>query len=190
MKTSGIYKIQSKIKPKRIYIGSAKNLSKRWWNHLYLLRKNKHHSVALQNHFNKYSEIDLSFSTLLGCDKKDLVKVEQYFLDTYHPYFNTSGEAGRSNGMTGKHHTIESRIQQSKSHKGCKAWNKGTRGLMISWNKTPVCQYDKEGNFIRDWECAMYAGQELLIDNGNIGCVLKGKRKTAGGYIWKYKNVA
>ena len=54
MKTSGIYRIQSKIKSERIYIGSSVNIQSRWYHHLADLRKNIHGNSKLQNHFNKY----------------------------------------------------------------------------------------------------------------------------------------
>jgi group I intron endonuclease len=99
MKISGIYKIQSKIKPERIYIGSSINIKTRWFDHLNHLRKNKHHSKKLQNHFNKYSETDLQFSILLSCDKDDLIKHEQFFIDIYKPWFNCSPTAGNCLGV-------------------------------------------------------------------------------------------
>lgn len=34
------------------------------------------------------------FSVLLGCDKEDLLKVEQFFLDVYNPWFNIYKTAG------------------------------------------------------------------------------------------------
>ena len=69
MKISGIYKIQSLIKPERIYIGSGCDLKRRRNYHWNDLRKNKHHSILLQRHYNKYGESDLSFSVLLGCEQ-------------------------------------------------------------------------------------------------------------------------
>ena len=53
MKISGIYKIQSKLKPDRIYIGSAVNIRTRWNVHLCNLRNSMHHSKKLQRHFDK-----------------------------------------------------------------------------------------------------------------------------------------
>jgi len=103
MKISGIYKIQSVIKPERIYIGSFINIDQRWGLHLKDLRKNKHHSPKLQNHYNKYGESDFNFSILLGCDISDLIKTEQYFLDSYNPYFNISKNAG---SPLGTHHKL------------------------------------------------------------------------------------
>jgi group I intron endonuclease len=99
-KISGIYQIQSKIKPERIYIGGAVNIQKRWWSHLSTLRNNKHENSKLQNHFNKYGESDLQFSILLGCEKEDLIRVEQYFLDSYNPFFNILKIACLSTGHT------------------------------------------------------------------------------------------
>jgi group I intron endonuclease len=80
MNHSGIYKIQSLINPKRIYIGSAINFTNRRSTHLNHLKNNKHHSQKLQRHYNKYGKDDLKFSLLLGCNKEDLIKTEQYFI--------------------------------------------------------------------------------------------------------------
>ena len=49
----------------------------------------------------------------------------------------------------------------------------------------PILQYDLDGNFIREWKCAADVGKEA---SKNINHCLKGRQKTACGYIWKYKN--
>lgn len=85
---SGIYLIKSKCKPKRIYIGSSKNIFRRWANHLSQLRHNAHYNKELQKHFNKYSESDLEFTIIIGCEKKELKIKEQFFIDCFDPYFN------------------------------------------------------------------------------------------------------
>jgi len=112
---SGIYQIQSKRKPERIYIGSAVNIHKRWGRHLFYLRKNKHPNKKLQRHYSKYGEVDLMFLILLGCEKIDLLKVEQYFLDSYRPYFNNSLTAGSTLGLK---HSEETRKKISETLKG------------------------------------------------------------------------
>lgn len=117
MRISGIYKIQSVIKPERCYIGSAVNINHRWNLHFHSLRKNKHHSQKLQRHFNKYGEKDLQFSVLLGCNKEDLIKTEQYFIDIYKPYFNGSPTAGSSLGVK---RTEEYKKKSSELRKGKK----------------------------------------------------------------------
>lgn len=50
----------------------------------------------------------------------------------------------------------------------------------------PILQYDKNMNFIREWK--KRTNINISIDIKNICSVCNGKRKTAGGYIWKYKN--
>lgn len=49
----------------------------------------------------------------------------------------------------------------------------------------PILQYDLNGNFIREWECANDVGREV---QSHICACAKGKLSTAYGYIWKYKN--
>ena len=90
----GIYKIQSILKPDKFYIGSAQNLHRRWIIHLNFLKHNTHRNRKLQNHYNKYGEIDLQFSIICVCDKNDLLKKEQYFINLYKPYFNICLIAG------------------------------------------------------------------------------------------------
>lgn len=50
-----------------------------------------------------------------------------------------------------------------------------------------VNQYDAAGNFIRTWKSGWEVQRVLGIANSNISRVCIGKRKTAGGYIWKFK---
>lgn len=132
MKISGIYKIQSKIKPERIYIGSAINISNRWRSHINSLKRNKHDNGRLQNHFNKYGEVDLQFSILLGCPKEDLIKIEQYFLDSYTSWFNICRIAG--NVMGGRKHTEETKqkMRKPKSEEAKANMRIGMKGKIYS----------------------------------------------------------
>jgi group I intron endonuclease len=124
MKLTGIYQIQSKIKPERIYIGSAVDINHRWWQHLKELNKGTHHSRKLQGHYNKYGKNDLVFSILIKCEKPQLLQFEQYYLDFYHPTFNIAIKAGSRLGLKASEETI---IRISKGHIGQKAWNKGLK---------------------------------------------------------------
>jgi group I intron endonuclease len=125
MKISGIYKIQSKIKPERIYIGSSENISKRWVTHKCILKRNIHHSIKLQRHFNKYGEQDLVFSIILECFKEDLIKNEQGFLDLLNPWFNIDKKATNCSGCKRSEKIIQkirdARKRQTSTNKG-KHW--------------------------------------------------------------------
>lgn len=52
----------------------------------------------------------------------------------------------------------------------------------------PVLQYDLLGNFIREWPSMIKVEEELGIYNSSISQCCLGNLKSAGGFIWKYKN--
>ena len=54
-------------------------------------------------------------------------------------------------------------------------------------NSKPIIQYDKNGNYIQEWECIRQIERQLGICNQNISKCCKGKYKSCGGYVWKYK---
>lgn len=113
----GIYKIVSELFKERIYIGSASDIQKRWNRHRYDLIHNKHHSVKLQRHFNKYGIDDLTFTIIMECERIDLLKHEQNYLDSYLPYFNNSPTASSN---LGSKLSDETRARMSKNRIGIK----------------------------------------------------------------------
>ena len=52
----------------------------------------------------------------------------------------------------------------------------------------PVNQYDKEHNFIKQWDNVHQIARELEIDRRSIYRNLSGERKTYAGYIFEYAN--
>ena len=51
-----------------------------------------------------------------------------------------------------------------------------------------VLQYRLDGVFIKEWPNATQASHGLGMNiNGDIGLVCKGIKKSAGGFLWKYK---
>ena len=55
--------------------------------------------------------------------------------------------------------------------------------------KKPVLQFDKSGKFIAEYSGVLDACEKCNICKSGISCVLHGKQKTSGGYVWKYKEV-
>lgn len=54
-------------------------------------------------------------------------------------------------------------------------------------NSKPIHQIDKKtGQVIKTWPCAIEVKKQLGISCGNISECCSGKRKSTGGYIWKY----
>lgn len=77
---SGVYKI-SCASNNKFYIGSSKDLYKRWQSHLYNLRGNKHINAHLQRSFNKYGEESFTFEILEICDVDCILLREQFYID-------------------------------------------------------------------------------------------------------------
>lgn len=50
-----------------------------------------------------------------------------------------------------------------------------------------VLQFDKEGKFIKEYNSSTEVERILNINSSHIGECCKGKRKTAGGFVWKYR---
>lgn len=62
-------------------------------------------------------------------------------------------------------------------------------GEKVSKRKSiPILQFDKQGNFIKEWKSLTEAANYYKIHPNNIGGALQNKAKTSHGYIWKYKN--
>lgn len=62
--------------------------------------------------------------------------------------------------------------------------------LAKTYNIKPVIQYSKSGEYIGEYICLHDAERITNINHSSIARVCKGKQSTAGGYVWKYKEVA
>ena len=62
--------------------------------------------------------------------------------------------------------------------------NYGSRNERIS---RKILQYSKSGEFIREWQGVREVERVLDINNSNIIQCCKGRYKSAGGFIWRYK---
>lgn len=54
--------------------------------------------------------------------------------------------------------------------------------------KSPVIQFDLEGNFIAEYEGIIEAYRKTKISRTSISACCHHKAKTAGGFIWEFKN--
>ena len=84
---------------------------------------------------------------------------------------------GDKNGFYGRKHSEES-LQKMREYKASEVY--------LRKALKPVTQYTLEGVKVRDWACAKYAGVELGINISKITQVVLGKKKSCGGFIWRY----
>ena len=117
---SGIYGIIH-ISSKKIYVGSALNIKKRWREHRHYLRLNKHINRYLQNAWNKHGENSFEFVILEKIKKSNsLIKREQCWLDDIRPYERKNGYniAAIAGSQLGYKHTKATKEKLSKIHSG------------------------------------------------------------------------
>ena len=54
----------------------------------------------------------------------------------------------------------------------------------------PILQYTRSGELVNEWESIQQASTKLQINRSDIGGVCNGRCKTAGGFIWKFKELS
>jgi len=118
---SGIYQIKCMIND-MAYVGSTTNILRRWYMHKWMLNRGEHYNPGLQIDWNKYGEDKFAFEIIMECNKKHLLKFEQWFID-FKPGYNICERAGcrvtptSGGGMQGKTHTEETKKKMSITHK-------------------------------------------------------------------------
>lgn len=83
----GIYAIINNVNGKQ-YIGSTVNINKRFIEHKYGLRANRHFNQHLQRAWNKYGEKAFEFKVLQTCLVDELLDVEQNWIDCKDDLYN------------------------------------------------------------------------------------------------------
>jgi len=94
---------------------------------------------------------------------------------------------GKPGWLKGKHLSEEVKIKISKAGKGRKMPKEAIEKSRVGKYK-PVLQYDKEGNFLNRYNSGKEAEEKTKVGRSHISQCCKGKRKTAGGFIWRFEN--
>lgn len=184
-----VYKVTNIINGKS-YIGWCIDFKERKARHIKEAKKGT--KTHFYNALRKYGESAFIWSILYEnldsyktCKEVEKQMIKEY--NTYHNGYNST--LGGDGGYTGPN--------SGQFKKNCVPWNKGIPATEEHIQKLknadrtkshiPVLQFDLNSNFIREWFSIKEAVNTLKISN-HISAVCKGKRKTCGGYIWKYKN--
>ena len=120
-------------------------------------------------------------------DKQEALKYEAFMiamLGTVRNGYNTSTYGGTSYKRTDetKKKISESKIgiTFSEEHKKKISQSKGVNGIL---------QFSKNGELIAEYSSITEASRQTGFYQSNICECCKGKRKSTGGYIWKYKEI-
>lgn len=135
MYNTGIYKITNILNKDR-YIGSASGKNGfygRWSTHKSQLNKGNHHSLHLQNAWNKYGAENFVFEIVeIVSDLNEILKREQYYIDNLKPSYNICKTAGNTLGFK---HSEETKIRYSFLRKGKFGGDKNPMFKTNSYNK-------------------------------------------------------
>ena len=120
----------------------------------------------------------------------ELDKDKKNNTDDKHYCFNfctwLSKQENHGLAWEGKHHTEKAKQKMSKVKQGEKHPQYGKLGLECP-NSKKVAQYDKQTlELIKVWDSMHDVERELGIAYQSICACCRGKRKSAGGFIWKY----
>jgi group I intron endonuclease len=102
---SGIYEIINIITNDK-YVGSAKDLNNRKYEHFRTLKNKTHSNIHLQRAYNKYKENSFIFRIICYCDIIDLINKEDYYFELIKPKYNICKKA---NSRLGMKHTEETK---------------------------------------------------------------------------------
>lgn len=176
--STGVYKITIQ---NHVYIGSAAiSFRKRWGQHQLDFIRDIHHSRFAQNAFNKYGIA--TFEIMELCPRELCIEREQWWIDTLKPDLNIQKIADSALGVK---RTEETKRKCREAHLGKRLSEEAIAKRTAKQVKT-IYQYDLDGNLIKEWDSVKQAGEALGINRPSISNCLKGRYKSAGGFIWRY----
>lgn len=177
------------------YIGKAKNPSDRYRNHINSSRDKNTHKRNWINNMRKEG-VRPELLILDSVSSKEWIFWERFYIGLYRSYgFNLVNHTEGGDGST------YGNITSFK--KGNLPWNKGTtiseeargkissslKGKRSTWSWKPIIQYDLEYNMIKRYSSIEEAvsNNKSFISSKICSCC-RLKRKTHGGYIWRYES--
>ena len=186
MKTYTVYRLENVV-TKKNYIGmTSLNPNRRWskggyrgkmeeaihsfpldlcWKkHIEFKTPNKEQALELESELMKwYDSVDNGYNTS-SFDNYEYERSEE------HRKKMSESHTGEKNYWYGKHFSEEYR-----------------KKIRENTPSKSVLQFSKDGEFIAEYPSIMEAERKTGFNNGHICACCKGKLKSTGGYIWKYK---
>lgn len=204
-----IYKITNQINQK-IYIGKTeqRNPEKRWKEHIREANKQRSQHRALYRAINKYGIENFEFSIVEETIEPN--EREKYYIKLYDSYHNGYNETLGGDGTSYlelpeedlcKYYLMVKSLKKTAQKFNCnrdtvdkilykhnisKYSNVEVASEAATSQKKAVAQLDKNTNEILNIYESIAAAEKAVPCNGHITQVCNGKRKTAGGFKWKF----
>jgi predicted GIY-YIG superfamily endonuclease len=177
--------------------GPSIDLTKGKLNHIYFLMRGDTPFYVGKTHNPKRRELehkktygnDIKLIVVKSIKEDDWKKHEQEWIKKLTQWNielsnRNPGGGGPQKGIT-RDQEFKDKISQAK--KGVPRPKDEVIPATLAKQK-PVQQFDKQGNFIKEFPSAKIAASEIGIHFNNMYDHLKGRYKTIKGYIFKYKN--
>ena len=173
------------LKNGKSYIGMTSQNPKKRWNNGWGYQNNSKMWNDIQNSdWNK----DWKHNVIGQFeDKQEALNLEEMFIrlfDSINEGYNTS-----TYGSGNYERTEEQKRKMSESHIGKHFSEESKRKISQSMGVNGILQFSKEGELIAEYPSIAEAGRQTGCKNQSICDCCKGKRKSAGGYIWRYKEI-
>lgn len=210
-----IYKITNKINNKCYIGQTHFTVEKRWKEHKEDSRKEFLQKRPLYNAIKKYGIENFTIETVEEINDEKLNEREKYWIQYYNSYGSTGYNAtlgGDGKGINKKYNYEEiadyllhnRNITETANYFNCSKStiseighlfniqipNNGNKAMHKKFG-IHIAQYDKNNNYIQSFESIQDAGKWCENNgagkgaNSNIAKCIKGKVKTAYGYLWK-----
>lgn len=161
---------------------------KRTANHIHGVRTVNSKLLKL-NTSHRYSNISLSKNSLMSRFTIHRLAASHFIPNPEDlPQVNHIDGDRRNNHVSNLEWCTASHNQKHSYRIGLKSpINMGKLGS-LNYNSKPVTQYDMKGNYIAEFSATHEACRITGINQGTLAACARGKRKSAGGYTWKYKD--
>ena len=184
MRTENIYSVyvHKNLKNGKYYVGSTRQNPKRRW----------HGGWGYKNQPKMWSDIkesdwntDWQHGVLGKFDnKQDALKYESFLIAMLG-----SAENGYNTSTYGNSHfkcSDKAKKKLSEANIGKHLSEETKKKIRENTPSKPVLQFSKNGEFIAEYSSMGKAERQTGCNYSHIGECCNGKRKTCGGYIWRY----
>lgn len=139
-----------------VYVGSTTNFKKRKQRHLRELKNNKHHSIFLQEAFNKYGEDNFKFDILFEFDnKEDMLSKELSLLQDLTNKYNISKHSTCGDLISYHPNIDQIKQKHSENYQRIKKENNGVH---------PFELIDVKGKNNPNWKHGKFCDDKYCID--------------------------
>lgn len=156
---AGVYRWTNKVNGKT-YIGSTVDLTKRFYNYFSVkqLKEGSGKDMAISKALLKYTHSKFKVEIFEYCDRSDLIKREQYYLDRFKPEYNLNPRAGSRLGC------CLSAATRQKIREAAKKRTAGTVAANTARCKA-VCVWDiQTGKLLGEYASQVEAAKELGVN--------------------------